>query len=138
VALGAEKEVPKAVRAPGQRLTPEELEKRAREEWERNREKQRTEIVNDALASTRLMWGFIGGGATFVVALILLFVIDSFLSGNRNYPLGMSRLVFTILGFVFSVALAAVGALVTSKKMGEKTRSQLQHLSLEELQRRGH
>lgn len=138
VALGAGKEAPKAARVPGQRLTAEELEKRTREEWERNREKQRTEIVNDALTSTRLMGSFIGGGGTFVVALILLFIVDSLLSGARNYPLGMSRLVFTIIGFVFSLALAAVGALVTSKKMGEKTQSQLQHLSLEELQRRGH
>jgi hypothetical protein len=137
VALG-EKEAPKAAPRPaGQRLTPEELEKRSREEWERNREKQRLQIVGDAVTSSGLTWSFIGGGATFVIALITLFIVDSILNGAHNYPFGMSRTVFTLIGFGLSVALAAIGAMIVSKKMREKTQLQLQSLSLEELQRRG-
>lgn len=135
VALG-DKAAAGTARAAGHRTTPEDLERRTREDWERNREKQRSEIVNDALASTGLTWTFVGGGSTFVVALILLFVVDSIFSGH-HYPLGMSRLVFTLIGFVLSVAVAAVGAVVTGNKMREKTRLQIGSLSLEELQRMG-
>ena len=136
VALGEGKEVPKA-RPAGQRLTQEEIEKRTREEWERNREKQREQIVADAVAGAGLTWSFIGGGVTFLVALIALFVVDSIINNTGHYPFGMSRLVFTLIGFALSLGLAALGAFITAKKMRDKTLSSLKSLTLEELQRRG-
>ncbi|HEX8551763.1 MAG TPA: hypothetical protein VF681_09435 [Abditibacteriaceae bacterium] len=132
VALGETKVAPKA--AP-QRITPEDIEKRNREEWERKRQREREEIVSDAVAGVGLTGMFIGGGITFVVMLILLFVVDSVLNNARNYPLGMSRVTFALTGIALSVALAAVSAVVTAKKLREKKEAELKPLKLEELQR---
>lgn len=132
VALGEPKAAP--VAAP-QRLTPEDLKKQSQAEWERKRATERENLMAEAASGASLTGSFIGGGAAFVGALILLFVLDSSLSGSK-YPLGMSRLVFTLLGFTFSIVIAGIAAAITSSKLRAKKMSELNSLSLEELQRR--
>jgi len=132
VALGEPKAA--AVAAP-QRMTPEDLKKQSQAEWERKRATERENLMSEAAAGAGLTGSFIGGSAAFVTALILLYVTDSFLSGT-HYPLGMSRLVFTLLGFVFSVIVAAIAAAVAANKLRAKKLADLGSLSLEELQRR--
>ena len=133
VALGEPLKV--APKAAPQRLTPEDLKKQGHGEWERKRAVERDNLLGEAAAGAGLTGSFIGGGVALVVALTLVFVVDSFLAGT-SYPLGMSRLVFTLLGFALAVAIAAIAAAVTAKKLRLKKLSELQTVSLEELQRR--
>jgi hypothetical protein len=114
----------------------EEAERRQREEREHNRMLQREQIIGNTAQNSGLIWTIVGGGATLVIASILLLVGDGVLKNKGSYPLGMSSSTFTTMGFILVVLLAVLGAWLTGKTMRAKTLAKISSMSLEELQRR--
>ena len=99
---------------------------------EKQRERQRYQLIKDSVQNAGLMWGGIYAGGIFFAGLIILFIVDSSI---KKYPLNMSRSVFALICFLLILAAAAIGGLIARRNAKQRAVAQFSVLSTEELMR---
>jgi len=99
-------------------------------------EQERLDLIRSGIESAGIIRGFTVGIVLFLAGCVVIFGLDSWLSGAKQYPFGLTRPTFTIFSLCTVTVVSLWCGWVASRAARRQASADLSCLSREELLRR--